>query len=204
MVKGMKVELIELENGFKVIYISSKPPRIEAKVIFDRDDISQKLIFTLMDVSHKHGFGCSPPKFGGIDDANMTFLIGTVLPSARARDKYLKRIHACLYEVAEFTQDFMRQLDFSRLDLSMFNNFSVEIEIYPEQLAALRDQLYNGSWRDFRDAMTREGRDDMADVALRCMKFEKNNSKDIGLVGHKLGFILNMLGEQQYGELEIN
>jgi hypothetical protein len=116
-------------------------------------------------------------------------------------------MHGCLFEIYEFSQEFERQLDFSRLDLSMFNNLSVNsinVEIYPEQLAALRDQLYNGSWKDFGDAMKREGKGDMADIAIRCMKFEKQNKKDIGLIGHKLGFMLSMLGEQNYGELEIN
>ena len=42
----MKIEIVKfirLEN-FNAIYIDSKPPRLEAKVVFDRDNISQKLI----------------------------------------------------------------------------------------------------------------------------------------------------------------
>jgi len=203
MVKDTKIKSIELDGGFKVAYMSSRPPRLEAKIIFDRDHISQKLIFTIMDISHTHGFGCSRPRFGGIDDPDMVFLIGTVLPSSRSLEKYLTRLNDCLIEMREFAQEFMRQLDFSRLDISMFNDM-VDLEIYPEQLAALRDQLYNGSWETFCEAMEEEGRDDMADVALKCMKFENQNDKDLGFVGHKLGHILDLLGSQESNAVEIN
>jgi hypothetical protein len=198
------VDIIELENDFKVLYVSSKPPRIEAKIVFDRDSISQKLIFTMMDIAHRHGFGCSPPKFGGPEDSQMSFLIGTILPSSRSLNKYLKRISSCLFEVTEFTEEFARQLDFSRLDLTMFNGMEAA-DIYPEQLTALKDQIYNGSWKDFRDMMSEEGKEDVADIILRCMKFEKKNNKDLGLVGHKLGFMLEVLDEY-YGDenLEVN
>jgi len=201
-VADVSVDVIELED-FKVLYVSSKPPRLEAKVVFDRDNISQKLVFTIMDIGHRHGFGCSPPKFGGEDDPNMVFLIGTVLPSVKSLNKYLKRIHACLSEIKEFTKEFTRQLDFSILDISMFGDIEV-VDIYPEQLAALRDQLYNGSWQDFSDAMSEEGKDDMADIAFRCMKFEKKNNKDIGFVGHKLSFFLSMLDDYYKQDIEVN
>lgn len=204
MVKGIKTKSIELDGGFKVIHVLSKPPRLEAKIIFDRDHISQKLIFTLMDISHAHGFGCSKPQFGNVDDSDMIFLIGTILPSSRSLDKYLARLNGCLTEMRDFAQEFMRQLDFSQLDISMFSGLDADVEIYPEQLAALRDQLYNGSWEDFHEAMRQEGREDMADIALQCMKFEDQNDKDLGFVGHKLGYMLDLLSNQEGDEVEIN
>ena len=61
---------------YKVFRINSKPPRLEAKVVLDRDNISQKLIFTLMEISYNHGFACSPPTFKDAEDPDMIFLIG--------------------------------------------------------------------------------------------------------------------------------
>lgn len=195
-----KVDLVDVD-GFKVLYIRSKPPRLEAKVIFDRDHISQKLIFTLMEISHTHGFGCSPPHFGGPEDSGMTFLIGTILPSARSLNKYVEKIRNCLAEVQAFASDFSQQLDFSTLDISMFGG--VEITgFYPEHLAALRDQHYDGSWEKFRDAMVSEGQEDDAEIVQCCMQFEETNAKDIGLVGHKLGYMLHML--EQVGPTSTN
>ena len=205
MAKNTKVnvEVIEVDN-FKVLYVSSKPPRLEAKIVFDRDNISQKLVFTMMVIAHRHGFGCSPPKFNGHNNSDMTFLIGTILPSSRSLNTYLKRIHSCLLELKDFNTEFSRQLDFSLLDMSMFSDVDL-VNIYPEQLAALRDQLYNGSWSEFRDAMFAEGKEDVAEIALRCMKFEKKNKKDIGLIGHKLGFFLELIDEHyDAGPLEVN
>ena len=199
-----KFKVIKIEDDYKILYISSKPPVIEAKVIFDRDHISQKLIFILMEITHKHGFGCSQPTFGDEQDSNMTFFIGTVLPSSRSLKTYLERIHACLKDVDIFSKEFIKQLDFSRLDLSMFSDLNKDFEIFPEQLAALRDQLYNGSWTDFKKAMDLEGREDMAEMAIRCMNFEENNNKDIGLVGHKLSYILDVLAENSFSEVETN
>jgi hypothetical protein len=186
-----KIDLLDVED-FKVLLINSKPPRIEAKVIFDRDHISQKLIFTLMEITHEHGFGCSPPHFNGPDDSSMTFLIGYILPSKRSLKKHLERIRECLDEVKTFANDFTQQLDFSQLDISMFHKIGLS-GFYPEHLAAVRDQNYNGSWKEFYEAMVSEDREDEAEIVQRCMEFEEINSKDMGLVGHKLGFMLHML-----------
>lgn len=186
-----KIDLLDVED-FKVLLINSKPPRIEAKVIFDRDHISQKLIFTLMEITHEHGFGCSPPHFNGPDDSSMTFLIGYILPSKRSLKKHLERIRECLDEVKTFANDFTQQLDFSQLDISMFHKIELS-GFYPEHLAAVRDQNYNGSWKEFYEAMVSEDREDEAEIVQRCMEFEEINSKDMGLVGHKLGFMLHML-----------
>lgn len=186
-----KIDLLDVED-FKVLLINSKPPRIEAKVIFDRDHISQKLIFTIMEITHEHGFGCSPPHFNGPDDSSMTFLIGYILPSKRSLKKHLERIRECLDEVKTFANDFTQQLDFSQLDISMFHKIELS-GFYPEHLAAVRDQNYNGSWKEFYEAMVSEDREDEAEIVQRCMEFEEINSKDMGLVGHKLGFMLHML-----------
>lgn len=186
-----KIDLLDVED-FKVLLINSKPPRIEARVIFDRDHISQKLIFTLMEITHEHGFGCSPPHFNGPDDSSITFLIGYILPSKRSLKKHLERIRGCLDEVKTFANDFTQQLDFSQLDISMFHKIELS-GFYPEHLAAVRDQNYNGSWKEFYEAMVSEDREDEAEIVQRCMEFEEINSKDMGLVGHKLGFMLHML-----------
>jgi len=189
------IDIIELES-FIVLHIKSKPHRIEAKVVFDRDNISQKLIFTLMDIAHIHGFGCSAPTFQGSEDSSMTFLVGTILPSSRSLNKYLKRIHSCLYSIAEFSKEFSRQLDFSQLDLTMFSD--LDIKFHPEQLAAIRDQHYSGSWKMFHDNMVSESRSEEADLINRCVKFEQANEKDLGFVGYKLSNMLDMI-EMPFG-----
>jgi hypothetical protein len=186
------IDIIELEN-FKILHIKSKPQRIEAKVVFDRDNISQKLIFTLMDIAHIHGFGCSAPMFKDLKDPSMTFLIGTILPSSRSLNKYLRKIHMCLCSIAEFAQEFSKQLDFSQLDLTMFSNMG---KFYPEQFAAIRDQHYGGSWKMFHDNMVMENRNDEAKIVECCVRFEEINQKDIGLIGHKLSYILDIVNVQ--------
>jgi len=186
-----EVELIDVDS-FKVLHICSSPPRLEAKVIFDRDHISQKLIFTLMEIAHAYGFGCSPPRFGGSDDPSMTFLIGTILPSKRSINKYVKKMKDCLIKIQIFADSFSKQLDFTILDLSMFGGIDLT-GFYPEHLAALKDQHHNGSWEEFHDTMILEEREDEADMIRCCMEFEKINAKDVGFVGHKLGYMLHML-----------
>jgi hypothetical protein len=188
-----KVELIDVDN-FKILHVCSSPPRLEAKIIFDRDHISQKLIFTLMEISHTHGFGCSPPHFKGPNDPVMIFLVGVILPSKKSLNKYIKRMRGCLTEIQTFANNFSQQLDFSTLDISMFGGIELD-GFYPEHLAALKDQNYNGSWKDFYEAMLEENRKDEAEIVQRCMKFEELNAKDIGLVGHKLSYILHMLDQ---------
>ena len=184
----INIKIIEIDD-FKVMHISSKPPRIEAQVVFNREHISQKLMFTLMEISHTYGFGCSPPVFGDEEDGSMTFLIGTIMPSVRSLNKYLSRMKECLNEVASFAMDFSQQMDFRILDLSMFHDIDVQ-EMYPEQLAAIRDQYYDGSWEKYQESVLKNGRIEEADIIGRCRIFENENQKDIGLVGHKLGYIL--------------
>jgi len=187
------VELIKVK-GFVMLHVLSDPERIESKVVFDRDNISQKLIFTLMDISHQHGFGCSSPHFNGPEDPTMTFLVGSILPTKRSLNKYIKRMYVCLEDIKDFSDDFNKQLDFSQLDLTMFVDMD-PIDFYPEQIAAIRDQHFGGSWRDFKEALLAENKEAELEVVDRCVEFEKLNKKDIGLVGHKLNYIINLLGE---------
>lgn len=186
--KGISVEIIEL-GEFQALLVKSRPVRLEAKVIFSRDDISQKLVFMMMNMSHKYGFGCSSPKFNLPDEDSMTFLIGTVLSNQRSLDKHLVRLYACLQEISEFAEDFRQQLNFDCLDLSMFEGVDAE-DIYPEQLAAIRDQNHGGSWQSFYDFLVKEGKTAEADLVARCVRFEETNGKDMGLVGHKLDYVL--------------
>jgi hypothetical protein len=136
------IEVVKLEE-FVMLHVLSTPPRIESKVVFDRDNISQKLIFTLMDISHDHGFGCSQPHFSSPEDPTMTFLIGTILPTKKSFNKYAKRMYGCLADIKDFSNDFNKQLDFSQLDLTMFSDLD-PIDFYPEQIAAIRDQHFGG------------------------------------------------------------
>ena len=190
-------------DGFNMIYFKSVPPCLEAKVIFDRDHISQKLVFTIMNITYQHGFSCSAPRFKEIEDPSMTFMIGTFLPSARSKTKYVEKMVGCLHEIAKFSKIFINQLDFSTLDLSMFGGIDLN-KFYPEQFAALRDQQYNGSWEKLLKAMEEEERFEDAEIVVRCKEFEKINNKDIGLVGHKLNYMLNLLNETLGGNLETN
>lgn len=197
----IKVEAIDLEE-FTVLLVKSRPPRLEAKVIFGKEHISQKLVFTLMDISHKHGFGCSSPKFGLPYEDAMTFLIGTPIPTQKSAGNYLSKMYECLLEITEFSNDFIKQLDFTRLDLTMFADADVE-NIFPEQLAAIRDQNYDGSWKEFYRDLVDEGQDEEADIVVKCIKFEELNKKDIGLVGHKLEYIFQGLEKKKPRE-ELN
>ena len=200
--QDVKIEVLEFDE-LKILHILSKPPRIEAKIVFERDNISQKLIFTLMDISHTHGFGCSPPMFNGPDDPSMVFLIGTVLPTKRSLNKYVVKLRNCLEEVKDFYDSFSKQLDFSKLDVTMFGEVDLH-EFFPQELAAVRDQHYNGSWEDFHNAMVEQGKTEEAEVVTKCVAFEEANDKDLGLIGHKLGYMLIMLEERLGVSFEIN
>ena len=186
----IKTEVIRLDEKFDIMFIQSVPPRIEAKLEFDKNHISQKLIFTLMQISHFHGFGCSPPFFGETKSQTMSFLIGTIVPSRRAIKRHLERMHSCLIDLFNFVEMFNRQLDFSTLDLSMLDGIYVGDV---ERIAAVRDQHYDGSWEQLRDSLKEDGFPEAAEVAMRLMMFEEANGKDIGLIGFKLNFVLDSL-----------
>jgi len=200
--KNIDVKIIEL-GEFQALLVKSRPARLETKVVFSRDDISQKLVFMMMDISHKYGFGCSSPKFNLPDKDSMTLLVGTILSNQRSIDQHLARLYACLQEISEFMQDFQQQLNFDCLDLSMFDGVDVE-DIYPEQLAALRDQNHDGSWQSFYDFLIQEGKRIEADIVERCVRFEQINNKDVGLVGHKLDYVLQMLNKLPSTSAKLN
>jgi hypothetical protein len=85
----------------------------------------------------------------------------------------------------------------------MFADIDIE-GFFPEQIAAIRDQHYNGSWEDFYEDLLKKEKELEADVVRRCVKFEKTNDKDIGLVGHKLSYIVQMLDESANVNMEMN
>lgn len=183
-------QIIEV-GRFQAFYFGSTPPRLEAAVVFDSQTMSQKLVFQMMDISWRHGFGCSAPQFE--DERDLVFSIGAVLPSPRSLRRYTAKLQTCLEEVADFSADFARQLDFSRLDISMFSDIdptTLDLSL----IAAVRDQQYNGSWDRFLRAMREKGRKDEAHVVEKCRDFEQINKKDIGLVGNKLLDTLAMVG----------
>ena len=199
---SIKVKTLDID-GYKMIYIDTKPPRLEAKVEFNRDHISQKLIFTLMEISHQHGFACSPPDFDGPDNPRMSFLIGTLLPSSWSMRKYARRLYKCIIAISKFTNDFSNQLDFTKLDISMFGGIDLRV-FRPDQLAAIRDQHYNGSWDKYMTSMAEQGRVEEVDIIGRCITFEEKNQKDIGYVGHRLSYILQLLEFAPTMSTEIN
>lgn len=187
---------------FKGFYFDTRPPRLEAAVVFDISHMSQKLLFRMMELSWKHGFGCAAPQLAQSgEETQFVLSIGTTLPSSRSVRKYSVRLQRCLSEIHDFTESFLGQLDFSTLDISMFEGLSYG-EFDPQFMAALRDQQYGGSWTAFRRDMIKRGRLEEAEVVDRCRKFEHANSKDMGLVGEKLSQELATLAES--GRSEIN
>jgi hypothetical protein len=182
MPKIISAQIVDV-GRFKAFYFGSIPPRLEAAVIFDGETVNQKLIFQLMDISWRHGFGCSAPHFE--EDGNMVFSVGTTLPSSKSLQRYSVKLNKCLEELADFSVEFARQLDFSTLDISMFVNLDIE-ELDLSLIAIVRDQKYNGNWDAFYRAMKESGRDEEAQAVECCQEFEKINGKDIGLIGGKL------------------
>lgn len=194
-----KPQLIETDT-FRAFFFP-KPPRLEAAVAFDADHFSQKLVFRVMDITHKHGFACSAPQFGrGESEGKLVFCVGIPLASKRSLPKALSRMGGCLAELAEFHAEFLRQMDFSRLDLSMFQGSPEDLD--PAFMATVRDQHYGGSWDAFRDDMVSENRREEAEIVERCRLFEKANGKDIAFVGDQLEYMLSMIGP--VGEREAN
>lgn len=190
MIKFNGIKIIE-HKGFSLMYVES-PPRLEAKVVFGREHISQKLVFTLMEITHAHGFACSRPHFLEKNE-EMSFLIGTRLPTSLVSKKYLNRLTDCLLEIKDFSKEFQDQLDFSYLDISMFSKEDLD-NFYPEHMSAIRDQLYDGSWKKYKKSIENESKI-QADLIKKCIVFEKINNKDIGYVGHKLGELLYFLND---------
>lgn len=187
--KKINYEIINID-GFSIIHLSDSK-RLESKVIFDRNDINQKLIFTLMNISHKYGVGCSAPKFS--NNFEMIFYIGADASTKNQLQKNSNNLVNCLKEVKLFSEEFNKQLDFSNLDLTMFNEEDL-YEFSPEHLAAVRDQHFGGSWAKFKRTLKKEGKMYESKIIDKCKKFEKINEKDLGLIGHKLSEIIEELG----------
>jgi len=182
MPKIISAQTIDI-GRFKAFYFGSVPPRLETSVVFDSCVLSQKLVFQMMDISWRHGFGCSAPVF--TEDNNLVFSIGTILPSSRSVRKYAAKLAGCLKELTDFSADFERQLDFRTIDISMFAGMdptALDLSL----IAAVRDQQYGGNWEAFQIAMRNSGRKDEALVVGKCREFEEVNRKDIGLVGNQL------------------
>lgn len=191
MPKIIPAQIIDV-GRFKALYFGSAPPRLEAAVAFDGNMISQKLVFQMMDISWRHGFGCAAPQFE--DAGEMVFSIGTLLPSSRSLPRYVAKLNKCLEEMADFSADFARQLDFSTLDVSMFEGLD-PVDLDLSLIAAVRDQQFGGNWEAFQRAMKEDGRDEEVQVIERCQMFEQINGKDIGLVGNKLLDTLAMVSD---------
>ena len=189
MPKIISAQIIDI-GRFKAFYFGSAPPRLEAAIVFDGQNLSQKLVFQMMDISWRHGFGCSAPQFENKGD--LVFSIGTTIPSSRSLKRYTAKLNECLEELADFSADFARQLDFSILDVSMLVDLdSTDLDV--SLISAVRDQQYGGSWEIFQRAMRESGREGEAIVIERCHEFEKINGKDIGLIGDKLLDTLAMI-----------
>jgi len=210
MEKTISANLVDIGPKYKAWYFESSPPRLEVAITFDADNYSRKLLFRLMDITHSHGFACAAPRF--VEDAEgeqqMLFSIGTNLPSSRSLKKYSKKLCACLDDVFAFNDEFVRQLDFSLLDMSMFDGVDL-YEFDPMTMATIRDQHYSGSWDEFRQDMLDDDRKDDAELIDRCEKFEKVNEKDMALVGAHLEHLLDHMlvrdaEEQESGEREVN
>jgi len=117
----IKMEVIDIDE-FRIIHVYSDPPQLVSKITFNKSTISNKLIFSLMEISFGHGFACSAPKFGVPDQLSMTFLISTIIPTKRSFRKYLEKMCDCMDDIYEFAYYFSKQLDFSCIDISMFKD----------------------------------------------------------------------------------
>jgi hypothetical protein len=195
--KNPKIIVKEI-GKFKCLYIKSKPKKLLAKVFFDVDYISQKLVFTLMDITYRHGLSCAAPRF---EEKEVIFSIS--VKASRWKYKSASRaLLTCLEEIEKLSSKYMDQMDFTQVDISMFSGVNFET-FYPEYLAAARDQYFNGSWQAYYDALIKEGRYAEADLTKKCAQFESLNKKDIALVGHKLVKLLFDL-EKIHENFEVN
>jgi len=184
----MEHKTLEIGNH-KVEYFNSNPSRMESKVLFDVNSISQKLIFSVMNITHKYGIGCSAPKFKGIDDQEMTFLLSEVISDCDDTNVYLNRFESCLDEIDKFKSYLETQLNFDKLDLSMFNDI-ITYDVFLTELASVKDQHYDGCWDAFKASMIDSGKLDEAKILGVCKKFEEVNKKDLALIGYKVEDLL--------------
>lgn len=195
MEKDTKFKIIDAEE-FKFAYFKNGPTyRLEAKIIFEQEHISQKLIYSLMEMSHAWGFGCSSPIFSKDDSA--TFCVGTIV-SSRLSKSYINRLVDCMRDIRDFADSFLKQMDFSTLDLSMFKKDHFD-DLSPEEIALIRDHNFNGSWESFHNELVKNDQLEEAEIILKFMEFEKINKKDIGFVGKKLLDTFLCLGSGKVG-----
>lgn len=193
MKKDIKVKVIK-DGDYTFLHILSDPSRLQVKFVLDRNDISQKFLFSLMDICYQHGFSCSQPSFNSSND-DMVFFVGTVLTKKWLARFYIPRLRTCVDDLVNFIKSFQKQLDFSNLDISMFGEVNIK-NLDLTYLAALRDQSFNGSWLNLKHALVESGQTQGALIIDKCLSFEKENEKDIGFVGHKLSGILQSLEKQ--------
>ena len=188
-------------GDFNVKYYK-KIPEIRAEILFEREHLSQKLLFSLMSITYEHGLSCSPPQFQGVSEEKLFFSISLTLSSTRIYKKGLEKMHACLLDITEFSKDFLKQLNFDNLDISMFEPEDIDV-LFPEQLASLRDQQYEGSWTKMYEELKHFQQEEDAKLIKKCMEFETKNNKDLGFVGYKLNYFLELI-VQEKKETEIN
>jgi hypothetical protein len=181
---------MNISKRYSMFRINSKPPKLEAKIAFNVKDMSQQLIFRIMNITHRRGISCSSPSIA--NDNDVIFLVGTFINGIFGQKKSVRILEKCLDDLKEFINDFDTQLDFSRADLSMFENVNLP-KIDVMEIIAVRDQYFNGSWIVFRDEIIESGVADGVDIIDSCIEFEAINNKDLGLVGHKLAETLTIL-----------
>ena len=191
-----KKEYQVVKVGNYNIQYYKKIPKLEANILFEKDHLSQKLIFSLMKITYDNGLSCSPPQFKNVNSENLYFSISLVLSSTRSYKRALERMHNCLIDITNFSKEFLKQLNFDHLDISMFEPEDVDV-LFPEQLATLRDQQYEGSWEKMYEELERFKQYDDAELIKKCMEFEIKNNKDLGFVGYKLNYFLELIAEKE-------
>jgi hypothetical protein len=170
---------------YKAWFFDLKPPRLESAYPFHIDNFSKKLVYKLMDITHKHGFSCSSPIFGDKNHPKeVVFSIGSMLPSTRSLKKYSSKMYECLSDITKFNNELNKQVDFSVIDLSMFTDIDLEY-FDPLILATIKDEKYMGSWDLYYEDMIKIN-PQTAELIYRCVDFEKTNNKDITLVSNQL------------------
>jgi hypothetical protein len=180
------IEEIVVEE-FTFQFIDMKNPRIEAQLLLNKEDLVPKFLYKLMELSHLHGFGCSAPFFYE-SGASVSLFIGTKIEQKYDFDFYAQKLLICIREVKKFIEYFSNQINFSNVDISMFTDIDPNY-FYPDQLATIRDQNYQGSWNGFIKDIENNTEYD-TQLIKKCIDFEKINNKDLGFVGLKLSSLL--------------
>ena len=191
--KQVSAKLIEIEE-YKAWFFDLNPPRLESAYPFHINNFSKKLIYEIMNITHKHGFSCSGPIFGNQEHPEeVIFSIGIMLPSSRSVKKYSDKMYKCLLDISSFDKELKRQTDFTFIDLSMFTDLDLEY-FDPQLLASIKDEKYRGSWDLFYEEMLKIN-SSTSELIRKCVEFENVNDKDISLVGFQLDQSLLMIEE---------